>query len=123
MSQTIQQRQLKVLERYEAAQSNPYEYEGVATKSQDTARVVWGLCTNKKSGKRWYHIARIVKIDGKWYETYWEPDIRGRGSNAVECRKLAKIAGIELENGVFVSSTGSSNGPVNGPVVFWSEEN
>jgi hypothetical protein len=98
-------------------------YTGPALKSKDLARVVWGLVGDHARGlgihrvRQWYHVARLVKVDGKWYETYWLLGDAMRGKNAVMVRKAATDAGYNIEAGLFYPVRGE-----NGSVVAWTEE-
>jgi hypothetical protein len=80
----------------------------------DTATAHWAVVYSVNSisprARRWYHIARIANVDGKWFELYWfefkpaqgwEMTAGTRGSNLAAIRAAASAAGLDLIAGVF----------------------
>jgi hypothetical protein len=76
----------------------------------DIATAHWAVVCSINSAKRWYHIARIANVDGKWFELYWlefkpaqgwEMTAGTRGSNLAAIRAAASAAGVDLIAGVF----------------------
>ncbi len=67
--------------------------------------VKWAIVTNGRDTlshcRQWYHVSRVVNVDGKMWELYWHPSLDLRGGNQEKIRKAAKVQGLELFNGVF----------------------
>jgi len=91
----------------------------------DTATAHWAVTyyTNSSSPRalRWYHVSRVVKVDGIWWELYRWP---GAGSspakpNNLACvRDHAQAAGLELLAGVFTAKPA----PRRAGELVWSVE-
>lgn len=70
----------------------------------------WGLVystnSNSPRARRWYHISRVVRVDGAWWELYHHPagaDLCGENRDKV--RQAAELAGVEMVRGEFTSPT------------------
>ena len=64
--------------------------------------MIYNTNSNSPRAKRWYHIARVIKVDGKWFELYWlDNETVQRGANRQDMRSAAVAANIDLLSGVF----------------------
>jgi len=70
-------------------------------------KAVWAIVRSPaKTG--WYHVGRIIFVDGEWYELYWlYPEFCG--PNKATIRAQAESTGTTLETGVFYSISGKMN--------------
>jgi hypothetical protein len=67
----------------------------------------WALAfhaNGTSASERWYHVARIAYVDGKWWELHWHPDNSLRGDSEEELRKSASLQGITLLDDLFVDA-------------------
>lgn len=102
-------------------QSPDYEkgYEdGFRDGTNDAPAGVWGLAyfTNSTSSRaqRWYYVARLVRVDDKWYELHRaqpQPD-SANGRNAKAKRAAAKATGFDLVRGTFTATPSPRQGSV-----------
>jgi len=76
----------------------------------DTAKAYWaiGYHTNSLSPRalKWYYVARMVKIDGIWWELYrWQGEgaAPAKPNNLACVREHAIAAGLDLLPGVFIA--------------------
>lgn len=79
----------------------------------------WAIAHNSTfsaRSRRWYYLARVIKIDGQWFQLYRQPILGSHSKNEMllEGVKL----GYKLLPGVF--SPGPS--PRYGDTMVWSEE-
>ena len=75
--------------------------------------IVSSYCEPHK-GRHYYHIARVVRVDGEWFELYWHPfehDTRGQNKSAI--RKAAKV---KLAPGIFYQAPSPRNGST---LTYW----
>jgi hypothetical protein len=62
----------------------------------------WGIVyhTNSSSprAKKWYHVARVIKVDGRWFELYWyeseDFEKATRSNNLQNVRLACKVLGF-----------------------------
>jgi hypothetical protein len=64
----------------------------------------WAIAysTNSRSprAQKWYRVVRVIFVDGKWWELYWNDDVTLRGKNRTELYNTAK-ARMSVMPGVF----------------------
>ena len=53
-------------------------------------RTAWALV--KPGPTHWYHVARVVFVDGAWWEVYWHESHATRGKSKATVREYAKNA-------------------------------
>jgi hypothetical protein len=96
-------------------------YSGTATRSNDCARVVYGIASSRSREQRcrhWYHVARLAKVDGTWYEVYWVPAVQVSNDWSKKAvRANACAAGVPVERGVFYTALNRR-----GSCMIWSED-
>jgi hypothetical protein len=67
----------------------------------------WGIACHSTNGSnsramRWYYVARLIEVDGCWFELYWHPHLTGlRGNSRERVRQAARASGLELLEGYF----------------------
>lgn len=78
----------------------------------------WGICyhTNSASprARKWYYLARVIKVDGQWFELYWHAEHRSNSRAAT--RESALNAGLDLLHGTFKPAPL----PRQGSTLVWS---
>lgn len=63
--------------------------------------IVYSTNSNSPRAKRWYHVARVIKVDGMWFEMYWSSAEGTRDDNQKRVRDAAWAAGLKPLDGLF----------------------
>ena len=82
--------------------------------SSTLAALTWGVVRTRGS-RFYYHVSRLAKIDGQWFEIYWLPydtAPKARGANQKNVRAAAKKADLDLAMGFFETDHLTANSMV-----------
>jgi hypothetical protein len=65
----------------------------------------WAIVYNTNSrsprAKRWYHVARVVEVDGMLFQVYWHDSLNTRKENLKLVKESARHLGLDLLPGVY----------------------
>lgn len=79
----------------------------------NTTEAHWGIAyhsnSSSSSGRKWYYLARLVHVDGQWFELYrgdvpansFDPRTYSGSNNREQFRDAALTAGFALLHGLF----------------------
>ena len=72
-----------------------------------TTNTAWAII--KPSPSHWYHVARVVFLDGAWFEVYWHEAYGTRSKSKLEARQYARKLGLVLLPDVYTKDGGTMN--------------
>jgi len=84
--------------------------EGIRDPRIERGAALTGWAIVKPGPSHWYHVSRVVFLDGEWFEVYWHGSLGTRGKSKAAVREYAKnTCALVLLPDVYTAAGGLMN--------------